>query len=69
MKKASNYLINISLITLITALGWIVFDAYHSYVTNTVSAPLQKIALPLAPQIDTQIIDKLKTRQEPYVVK
>ncbi len=55
----------ISVATLITALAWMVFDAYHAYTTYTISQELTEIALPITPKIDLTIIADLKKRAEP----
>lgn len=57
----------VSVATLITALAWVVFDAYHAYTTSTISPALEEVALPITPKIDTNIINNLKTRTEPTV--
>lgn len=51
--------------TLITALAWVVFDAYHAYTTLTIPKALEEIALPITPTIDTKIVQTLKIRHEP----
>jgi len=55
----------ISVATLITALAWVVFDAYHAYTTSTIPKELEEIALPITPIIDTNIVQSLKSRTEP----
>jgi hypothetical protein len=55
----------LSVATLITALAWVVFDAYHAYTTYTISQELEEIAIPITPKIDTAIITKLKDRIAP----
>ncbi|MEK7565499.1 MAG: hypothetical protein AAB506_00440 [Patescibacteria group bacterium] len=58
----SKNIITLAIITLVTALGWVLFDAYHAYVATTVTSALEKISLPLTPQIETKVIEKLKSR-------
>lgn len=60
--KNDRYIITLAVLTLATAVGWIIFDAYHAYITSTITPALQKISVPLTPRIETSIFDKLKLR-------
>ncbi len=57
----------LSIATLITALAWVVFDAYHAYTTSTISKELDEIALPITPIIDTNTVQEVKKRTEPII--
>ncbi len=62
--RSKNFLF-ISVLTLLAAIAWVFFDAYHAYTTNTITPVLEEIALPLTPKIDKAVIQKLKERHEP----
>ncbi len=46
----------------LTAL-WVGFNLYHAWATSTISPDLQIQITPIAPDFDTQTLDKLKSRQ------
>lgn len=53
----------LSILTFITTIAWIVFDAYHAYTVSNISPSLEKAVLPLDSKVDTETIEKLKERQ------
>ena len=54
MKQTDFILIAVS--TLIAALAWVFFDAYHAYTTTKVAPALAEIAIPSTPKIDREVI-------------
>jgi len=54
----------ISVLTFITVLVWIFFDAYHVYTTSTIPAELKVQLEPLRINISWQDIQNLKNRPE-----
>jgi hypothetical protein len=62
MKQTDFILIAVS--TLIAALAWVFFDAYHAYTTTKVAPALAEIAIPSTPKIDREVIEKLKLRRD-----
>lgn len=53
----------LSILTFVTVVVWIVADAWHAYVTSTITASLQQTIKPLSPRLDLSVIDGLKKRQ------
>lgn len=52
----------ISLTTLVAAMAWVFFDAYHAYTTSRITPALEEIAITLTPQIDRETIIGLNER-------
>lgn len=59
----SKDLLIVSLFTFITVVIWIAADAWHAYITSTITASLQQTIKPLSPKLDYSVIDSLKSRQ------
>jgi hypothetical protein len=53
----------ISVLTFITVVVWIAADAWHAYVTSTISSSLQQTIKPLNPKLDLTVLETLKSRQ------
>lgn len=53
----------LSILTFLTVVVWIAADAWHAYVTSTISSALQLTIKPLTPTIDLGVVDNLKKRQ------
>ncbi len=66
MKDRDIFLI--SILTLVTALCWVVFDAYHAYTAQLVTPNLEEIAIPITPTLDEKLIHELAGRQIPETV-
>lgn len=58
----------ISLLTFITVLVWIFFDAYHVFSTSTIPPDLKMQLLPLDPKIPLDQIQNLKNRPELFPI-
>jgi len=57
-------LLIISILTFITVLAWIFFDAYHAYTTSTIPPELKMQIEPLNFNISLEEINELKKRVE-----
>lgn len=53
----------LSILTLITAMGWIVFDVYHASIDTTIPQDVEEKLSPVVPNFDKNIIQKIKERQ------
>ncbi len=53
----------LSILTLITAIGWIVFDVYHASIDTTIPQDVEEKLSPVVPNFDKNIIQKIKKRQ------
>ncbi len=51
-------------IILLTVVAWIVFSVYHTNTTPTVSQKELRQVAPLNPKIDTDLIRKLRNRED-----
>lgn len=60
----SKDLLILSILTFVTVVIWVLADAWHAYVTSTITASLQQTIKPLTPKLDTSVIELLKKRQE-----
>jgi hypothetical protein len=49
--------------TFVTVVAWVSLNIYHIWVTSTISNIDAASILPIDPKFDTNIIDKLKTRE------
>lgn len=54
----------IALIILLTVVAWIAFSIYHTNITPTISQKDLKQVEPLNPKLDTDLIEKLKKRED-----
>lgn len=52
----------LSILTFLTVVAWIAFDAYHAHVTSTLTEVEKKLMEPITPSFDEKIIAKLKER-------
>lgn len=59
----SKDLLILSILTFVTVIIWVLADAWHAYVTSTITASLQQTIKPLTPKLDTSVIELLKKRQ------
>jgi len=59
----SRDLLILSILTFATVVVWIAADAWHAYVTSTISSSLQQTIKPLTPKLDLGVLDTLKSRQ------
>lgn len=66
MKKnrAQKDILYISISSFVLVVLWIGFNLYHAYATTTITPDLQLEIAPIAPKFDTEIINKLKTREK-----
>lgn len=53
----------LSILTLITVMGWIVFDVYHASIDTTIPPDVEEKLSPVVPDFDKNIIQKIKKRQ------
>lgn len=53
----------ILIFSLVTIMVWVALDLLSSQQRNTISAELQRLALPLTPTIQTQVIDELEQKK------
>lgn len=54
----------LSISMFIVVVAWIAFSIYHSIVTTTITEDLQMQIVPIDPRFDTEIIEKLKSREK-----
>lgn len=59
----SKDLLILSILTFVTVVIWVLADAWHAYVTSTITASLQQTIKPLTPKLDINVIESLKKRQ------
>jgi len=52
----------LSILTLITAIGWIMFDVYHAAIENTVPQNVEAQLAPITPTFKRAVIEDLKGR-------
>ncbi len=66
MKKnrAQKDILYISISSFVLVVLWIGFNLYHAQVTSTIEPDLQLQIVPINPKFDTEIIQKLKTREQ-----
>ena len=62
MYLRSKDVLALAVLTFITILVWIGFEAYHAAVTSTVPERLEILVQSLSPKINVEVIDKLKSR-------
>jgi hypothetical protein len=53
----------LSILTFVTALGWIAFDVYHASVENTTPQDVEDQLAPVMPTFNTGLIEDLKNRE------
>lgn len=53
----------LSILTLVTALGWIVFDVYHASIENTIPQNVEEQLAPITPTFNKVLINDLKKRE------
>lgn len=61
-QKISRDLLNLAVLTLITALTWVTFDVYRALTNYTIPEVLEEQMLPLNPKLDQEKINRLKER-------
>jgi len=54
----------LSIITFLTVIAWIIFGIYHARTTSTVTNIQLKEIAPLTPTFDSDLIEKLTTREQ-----
>ena len=54
----------LSILTVVTSLGWVLFDFYHATVDSTIPENVEAELAPITPKFDRELIDKLKTRRD-----
>ncbi|OGG00237.1 hypothetical protein A2Y99_03460 [Candidatus Gottesmanbacteria bacterium RBG_13_37_7] len=54
----------LALITLLTVIAWVSFDVYHARTISTITEEFKKPDPPLTPIFNSEIISKLKNREE-----
>lgn len=54
----------ISILTFITVLSWIFFDAYHTYKTSTIPEDLKVYLTPLKINLTKEGVEKIKSRPD-----
>ena len=61
----------LSILTLVTAVGWIIFDVYHASVENTIPPAVTEQLAPITPTFNRAVIENLKNREriEPLVTQ
>ena len=61
----------LSIFTLVTTAGWIIFDVYHSFVTSTISEEVEQQIAPITHTFEQSVIDRIKNRLpiEPLTVE
>lgn len=63
MKLArQNDILFILISSFILTVVWIGFSLYHAHVTSTITDTQNVSVIPISPNFDTAVIDKLKTR-------
>lgn len=62
--RAQKDILYISISIFVLVVLWIGFNLYHAYVTSTIAPDLQLQIAPIDPKFDTEIINKLKTREK-----
>jgi hypothetical protein len=62
LKHRQAYL-RIGIFSLVTVMIWVGYSIYHSQQQTVVSQDLQKHALPLNPNIDTTIVDRIENKK------
>lgn len=62
MHIRSKDILALAVLTFITILVWIGFEAYHTAVTSTVPERLEVLVQPLSPKVSVEVVDELKTR-------
>lgn len=62
MHLKSKDILALAVLTFITILVWIGFEAYHTAVTSAVPERLEILVQSLSPKVSVEVVDKLKTR-------
>jgi hypothetical protein len=57
-------LLFLSISSFIVVVAWVGFNLYHSYVTTTITPELQIQIVPINPNFDTAMLEKLKARKQ-----
>ncbi|HSW48238.1 MAG TPA: hypothetical protein VLG67_04110 [Candidatus Saccharimonadales bacterium] len=63
-EKAQKDILYISISSFVLVALWIGFNLYHAHVTSTITPDLQLKIVPIDPKFNTDVIQKLKTRQQ-----
>lgn len=61
MHLKSKDLMILSILTFLTILAWIGFEAYHTAVTSTVPKNVEILSQPLSPELRVEVVDKLQS--------
>lgn len=61
--KQQQHLLQIGIFTLVTVVVWIGLSLFRSQSKTQVDTTLQKLALPLTPSIDAEVIDRLEQKK------
>lgn len=54
----------LSILTVVTAFAWILFDVYHAYVDTTIPETIEEQLVPITPKFDRAYIEKMNQRQK-----
>jgi len=54
----------LSVLTFLTVLAWVIFEVHHAASRDTIKPPIKKLLTPLEGEIDTQLIEELKTGEQ-----
>ena len=65
--KISKDLFIVSILTVITALTWIAFDAYRAFAKKDTPRVLEEQLETLNPEIDTRTLDNLSKRKKFHI--
>ena len=61
-KKKSRRNLVVAIITTITALSWVGFEAYRAYITTKIKPATRQLLTPLLPELDIEILEDLKEK-------
>jgi hypothetical protein len=59
----SKDILALTILTFITILAWIGFEAYHTAATSTIPERLEILVQPLSPELPTDVVQILKSQQ------
>lgn len=54
----------LSVVTFLTVAVWTVFDIYHAAISTTVTPTQTELTEPLDPNLNTEVFDAIKSRQD-----
>ena len=53
----------LSILTFVTALGWLVLDVYHASIDSTISPEVEAQLSPVTPTFEKDVVQSLKSRE------